>query len=237
MNKGTLYIISAPSGTGKSTIVSELLASDENLCFSVSATTSKPREGETDGVSYYFMSKEEFSGLVESGGMLEHAEFCGNFYGTPKKPVFDRLAEGHDVIPPSLETLKRRLTKRGTDSEETISLRVAQAEREIGKAYNYDYTVINGDLDKAVADVRAIMSASKNMTKLNHDTLPSSSQILKNGESNYSLVIAVAHRAREIIDEAFEEKAIIDEKPVKTAVEQFARGEYRLIEDPSLKRK
>lgn len=195
MNKGTLYIISAPSGTGKSTIVSELLASDENLCFSVSATTRKPREGETDGVSYYFMTKEEFSGLVESGGMLEHAEFCGNFYGTPKKPVFDRLAEGHDVIldietvgaskvmeacpeavsifilPPSLETLKRRLTKRGTDSEETISLRVAQAEREIGKAYNYDYTVINGDLDKAVADVRAIMSASKNMTKLNHDTI------------------------------------------------------------------
>ena len=75
------------------------------------------------------------------------------------------------ILPPSLETLKRRLTKRGTDSEETINLRIAQAEREIGKAYNYDYTVINGDLDKAVADVRAIMSASKNMTKLNHDTI------------------------------------------------------------------
>lgn len=191
MNKGTLYIISAPSGTGKSTIVANLLKSDPNLHFSVSATTREPREGEIDGVDYFFMSREEFSELIYSGGMLEHAEFCGNCYGTPKKPVYEALERGQDVIleietvgaykvmmaepeavsifilPPSLEALKQRLEKRGTDTQEIISQRVAEAESEIKKAGKYDYIVINDNLDKAVEDVKTVMKAAKMSTKLN----------------------------------------------------------------------
>lgn len=195
MNRGTLYIISAPSGTGKGTIVSEILKADPNIHFSVSATTRAPREGEKDGVNYYFISREEFQGLVDSGGMLEHAEFCGNCYGTPKKAVFDKLAEGHDVIleietvgamnvkaacpeavsvfilPPSLKELRHRLESRGTESEETVAKRIAEARGEIGKARNYDFVVVNDDLEKAIEDVRGVMRAAKKLTKLNHDTI------------------------------------------------------------------
>lgn len=195
MSKGTLFVISAPSGTGKGTIVSRILADDPSVHFSVSATTRGPREGETDGVNYYFITREEFSGLIESGGMLEYAEFCGNFYGTPKKPVFDKLLEGHDVIleietvgamkvkkacpeavgifilPPSLYELRRRLEKRATDPEEVIAARVAQAKSEIEKSYQYDYVVVNDDLEKAVADVKTVMKAAKNMTKTNKETI------------------------------------------------------------------
>lgn len=195
MSKGTLYIISAPSGTGKGTIVSEILKSDPNIHFSVSATTRAPREGEIDGVNYYFISREKFSELVESGGMLEYAEFCGNCYGTPKKPVFDKLNEGRDVIleietvgakkvmdacpeavgifilPPSLKELRRRLEKRATDSEEVIARRIAEAKAEIEKSVHYDYVIVNGDLDKAIEDVRSAMKASKLMTKVNKDTV------------------------------------------------------------------
>lgn len=195
MNRGTLYIISAPSGTGKGTIVSEILKADPNIHFSVSATTRAPREGEKDGVNYYFISREEFQGLVDSGGMLEHAEFCGNCYGTPKKAVFDKLAEGHDVIleietvgamnvkaacpeavsvfilPPSLKELRHRLESRGTESEETVEKRIAEARGEIGKARNYDFVVVNDDLEKAIEDVREVMRAAKKLTKLNHDTI------------------------------------------------------------------
>lgn len=195
MNKGVLFIISAPSGTGKSTIVGEVLKADPNIRFSVSATTRDPRPGETDGESYYFMSREKFDSLVNSGGMLEHAEFCGNCYGTPKGPVFKNLEEGHDVIleietvgasqvmescpeavgifilPPSLKTLYHRLKKRSTDSEEVIKDRVSKAAGEVRKAYKYDYVVINDDLDTAISEVRQIISASRKLTKLNSDTI------------------------------------------------------------------
>lgn len=195
MNKGTLFIISAPSGTGKGTIVARILAADPSIHFSVSATTRAPREGETDGVNYYFITRDEFLNLIETGGMLEHAEFCDNFYGTPKKPVLDKLAEGHDVIleietvgaakvmaaypeavgifilPPSLAELKRRLETRGTDSEEVIAKRVAEAKAEIEKSRNYDYVIVNDDLDKAVEDMKNVMSAAKKMTKLNQETI------------------------------------------------------------------
>ena len=195
MNKGTLFIISAPSGTGKGTIVSQILASDPNIHFSVSATTRAPREGETDGVNYYFITRDEFKNLIETGGMLEHAEFCGNFYGTPKQPVYDKLNEGHDVIleietvgaakvmaacpeavgifilPPSIAELRRRLENRATDSAEVIAKRVAEAKAEIEKSYNYDYVVVNDDLDTAIAEVKAVMTAAKKMTKLNHETI------------------------------------------------------------------
>lgn len=195
MNRGTLYIISAPSGTGKGTIVSEVLKADPNIKFSVSATTRAPREGETDGVNYYFISRERFKDLISSGGMLEYAEFCGNFYGTPKQAVFDRLDAGNDVIleietvgamkvkaaypesvsifilPPSVSELRRRLKKRATDSDEVIESRVAEAAREIEKSADYDFIVVNDDLDRAIQDVKTVMKAAKNLTKLNKDTI------------------------------------------------------------------
>lgn len=195
MNKGTLFIISAPSGTGKGTIVSRILADDPNIHFSVSATTRAPREGETDGVNYYFKTRDEFLKLIESGGMLEHAEFCGNFYGTPKQPVYDKLNDGHDVIleietvgaakvkaacpeavsifilPPSIAELRHRLETRATDSAEVIAKRVAEAKAEIEKSYNYDYVVVNDDLETAISEVKAVMNAAKRMTKLNQETI------------------------------------------------------------------
>ncbi len=193
--RGTLYIISAPSGTGKSTIVSELLRSDPNIYFSISATTRQPREGETDGVDYYFIKREEFLKLVDSGGMLEHAEFCGNLYGTPRKAVYDKLDEGHDVIleietvgamsvkavcpeavsifilPPSLSELRNRLTARATDSDETISRRIAEARPEIEKSRGYDFIIVNDSLEAAVEQAKTVMKAAKRMTKLNYDTI------------------------------------------------------------------
>ena len=195
MNRGTLFIISAPSGTGKGTIVSEILKSDPNIYFSVSATTRAPREGEKDGVNYFFITREEFLGLIETGGMLEHTEFCGNLYGTPKKAVYDKLDSGRDVLleietvgamnikaacpeavsifilPPSLYELRRRLEKRGTDSEEVISRRIAEARAEIEKSRLYDFVVMNDDLESAINDVKSVMSASKKLSKLNHDII------------------------------------------------------------------
>lgn len=195
MNRGTLFIISAPSGTGKGTIVSEILKSDPNIYFSVSATTRAPREGEKDGVNYFFITREEFLGLIETGGMLEHTEFCGNLYGTPKKAVYDKLDSGRDVLleietvgamnvkaacpeavsifilPPSLYELRRRLEKRGTDSEEVISRRIAEARAEIEKSRLYDFVVMNDDLESAINDVKSVMFASKKLSKLNHDII------------------------------------------------------------------
>lgn len=194
-NKGTLYIISAPSGTGKGTIVTELLRSDPSIFFSVSATTRSPREGEVHGVNYLFISREEFLETAESGGMLEYAEFCGNFYGTPKKPVTDALKAGRDVIleietvgamrvmqscpeavsifilPPSIAELRRRLEVRGTETKEVIDKRVAEAKAEIEKAPNYEYVVVNDVLETAIDDVKTVMKAAKKMKKLNYDTI------------------------------------------------------------------
>lgn len=194
-NKGTLYIISAPSGTGKGTIVAELLRSDPSIFFSVSATTRSPREGEVHGVNYLFISREDFLKTTENGGMLEYAEFCENFYGTPKKPVTDALDAGRDVIleietvgamkvmqsvpeavsifilPPSIAELRHRLEVRGTETKEVIDKRISEARAEIEKAPNYEYVVVNDDLEKAIDDVKTVMKAAKKMKKLNSDTI------------------------------------------------------------------
>lgn len=194
-NKGTLYIISAPSGTGKGTIVAELLRSDPSIFFSVSATTRSPREGEVHGVNYLFISREDFLKTAENGGMLEYAEFCENFYGTPKNPVTDALEAGRDVIleietvgamkvmqsvpeavsifilPPSIAELRHRLEVRGTETKELIDKRISEARAEIEKAPNYEYVVVNDDLEKAIDDVKTVMKAAKKMKKLNSDTI------------------------------------------------------------------
>lgn len=195
MNKGILFVISAPSGCGKGTILKEIFERVDNLHYSVSATTRKPREGEVDGVNYYFLSREEFEDKIRLGGMFEYAEFCGNYYGTPKEKVFEKLDAGVNVIleietvgamkvkeaypdavmifilPPSVKTLKDRLIGRGTETEDVINRRVGEAAAEIAKAYKYDYVIINDDLMTAVSDLETVMKSAEFLTKLNTNTI------------------------------------------------------------------
>lgn len=185
MKKGLLIVVSSPSGGGKGTILSELFKRNENLKMSVSATTRSPREGEVDGVHYYFISKEEFKAKIENGEMLEYANYVSNYYGTPKAPVDKWLSEGKDVIleievqggkqvkeiapdcvslfilPPSLEILEQRLRGRGTETDDVICNRMAQASREIGCVTDYDYAVVNNTVEQAVSDIEAIIAAEK----------------------------------------------------------------------------
>mgnify|MGYP000404779813 CR=1 FL=1 len=192
MSKGLLIVVSAPSGCGKGTILAQVLKND-NFYYSVSATTRSPREGEVDGVNYHFLTKEGFEKLIAEDGMLEHACYCGNYYGTPRKAVFDKLEEGKDVIleievqgamkikekcpdavfvfilPPSLGT--PRLEKRGPETPEVIDKRVGEAAGEIEKAHNYDYIIVNDDLDDAVADFLAVVKAEKMTVKRSSETI------------------------------------------------------------------
>jgi len=185
--RGLLIILSSPSGAGKSTLARRLMAWDPSLRFSVSATTRPPRPGETDGVEYYFKSRTEFNALVETGQMLEHAEVFGNFYGTPKGPVEAAMAEGRDtlfdidwqggqqvrnsslgkdvvsifILPPSIAHLESRLRQRAQDSDEVIAGRMAKSRDEISHWAEYDYVVVNQDLDTAEDEVRTILLAER----------------------------------------------------------------------------
>ncbi|WP_288704393.1 guanylate kinase [uncultured Ruminococcus sp.] len=187
-NKGLLLVVSAPSGCGKGTILGEILK-DDSFYYSISATTRAPREGEQDGVNYHFITKEEFEQRIAQGGMLEYAQYCGNYYGTPKKEVEQMREAGRDVIleievegamkvralcpdavflfiaPPSVEELRRRLNKRGTEAAEVIEERVSQAARELSYADRYDYIIVNGELEKAIQDFRTVVRAEKLRTK------------------------------------------------------------------------
>lgn len=184
MSKGILMVVSGPSGCGKGTVLAEIVKSD-NIFYSVSATTRSPRPGETDGVNYYFLTKEKFEEMIADNGMLEYASYCGNYYGTPRRPVEDMLEKGCHVIleievqgamkikekcpdaififilPPSLKELRRRLEKRGTESAEVIEKRLGEAAGEISYAYKYDYAVVNGELSEAVNDLKSIIRAEE----------------------------------------------------------------------------
>ncbi len=186
MKKGLLIVVSGPAGSGKGTVNAHLLNSGE-FVYSVSATTRAPRPGEVDGVNYHFISKDEFTVRIERGDMLEYTEYCGNFYGTPKKEAEDVLASGKNLIleievegaqnikkkypdavlvlllPPSFSVQEARLRGRGTEPEEKIRLRLERAKEEITFADAYDYVVYNRDgLDLDAANqIRAIVTAEK----------------------------------------------------------------------------
>lgn len=185
MSKGVLLVISAPSGAGKGTIIKHLMDDDRSLKLSVSATTRAPRPGEIDGEDYFFLSREEFDDLVKNGEMLEHAEYVGNCYGTPKGPVERWLEDGQDVIleidvqggqqvkkimpecvsifilPPSMKELENRLRGRSTEMDAVVDARLQAAREEVRHAEEYDYVVINDTVDKAVEEIKTIIAAEK----------------------------------------------------------------------------
>ncbi len=183
MRKGKTFIISGPSGVGKSTVLAALLESRENVYFSVSATTREARPGEVDGVHYHFLDVDTFRQWIAKDEFLEYAEYVGNFYGTPKKFVDAAMNQGKDVIldievqgaiqvtskrpdavrifiaPPSWAELERRLTERGTDSPDKVQKRLLRAKVEFQTAHTYDYFVINDTVENAVGELNAIMTA------------------------------------------------------------------------------
>ena len=182
MKQGRLFVISGPSGAGKGTICKALIESGA-ADLSVSMTTRKPRGIEQEGIHYYFVSREDFQKAIDEGNMLEWAEIYGNRYGTPKKPVLEKLARGRDVIleiemqgamqvkesypksvlifvlPPSISELRKRLIARGTETPEQLDLRTRTTLDEIKRIKDYSYFIVNDDLSSAVEDARIIMSA------------------------------------------------------------------------------
>ena len=178
---GTLTVITGPSGVGKGTLVQRLLARHPSIWVSVSATTRAPRQGECEGESYFFHSRDRFDALVKEGGLLEWAEFAGNCYGTPRAPVEQRLQEGRPVLleielegarqvrrsfpeavqiflaPPSFEELERRIRSRGTDAEEAIQRRLLRAREELNAQGEFDAVVVNADLEQALMKLEGLM--------------------------------------------------------------------------------
>lgn len=183
MEKGKLFVISGPSGAGKSTVVFKAMEGRDDVCFSTSVTTRKPRPGEVDGREYFFVDLDRFKEMVENDELLEHAEYVANSYGTPKAYVEDKLSAGMNVIldievqgarqvnekkpdsvkifiiPPSIEELERRLKGRGTDTARAIEARLIRARQEYKEANFYDYIIINDDAERAAKELAAIMLA------------------------------------------------------------------------------
>lgn len=180
--KGIIAIISGFSGAGKGTVVNELVR-NYGYAISISATTRKPREGEQEGINYFYKSREEFEAMIENNELIEYAEYVGNYYGTPKKYVFDKINEGIDVIleiemqgalkvkkafpevslvfitPPSYAELRKRLEGRGTEQQSVIDKRLARAVEECDYMDLYDYIVVNDELNKCVEDIHSLLQA------------------------------------------------------------------------------
>ncbi len=185
MGEGIMLVVSGPSGCGKGTICKELLRRNEGINVSVSATTRKPRKGEVEGVNYFFVSENKFKSMIKNEEVLEYAHVHGSYYGTPKKFVFDKLESGEDIlleidvqgamqikdkypqaififiIPPSMEELKNRIIKRGTESKDDIEIRFKNAFKELEYVNEYDYIVINDEVKEAVSKIECIVQAEK----------------------------------------------------------------------------
>lgn len=187
MRRGLIIILSSPSGAGKSTLSDRLRAWDNDIVFSISATTREPRDGEKDGREYFFKSREDFLKMVDNQEMLEHAEVFGNLYGSPQKPVSNAIENGQDVLfdidwqggqqirnsvlgkqalslfilPPSIAELERRLNSRAKDNQDVIKNRMALARDEISHWPEYDYVLINNDLDKTENNLKTIIKAER----------------------------------------------------------------------------
>ncbi|MDX5367278.1 MAG: guanylate kinase [Alphaproteobacteria bacterium] len=184
--RGLMLVLSSPSGAGKTTLSRRLLESDSEIDMSVSATTRKPRPGEVDGKDYFFLSTEDFGIMRNKGEFLEYAKVFGNYYGTPRKPVEDALARGHDVLfdidwqgtqqldetaqedlvkvfilPPSAQDLEKRLEKRAQDPADVVAARMAKASDEISHYQEYDYIIINENIDRAFMELQAILRAER----------------------------------------------------------------------------
>jgi len=184
--RGMLFILSSPSGAGKTTLAKRLMQADPAVTLSVSATTRKPRDGEVDGVDYHFVDKDQFSKMVIDGEMLEHATVFDNYYGSPRGPVEKVLGEGHDVLfdvdwqgaqqirdsmkedvvsvfilPPSVDALEDRLRKRGLDDDETIRRRMEKSIAEMLHWPEYDYVLINADLDTCTTQLGSVLAAER----------------------------------------------------------------------------
>ena len=171
MNKGRLIVFSAPSGCGKGTMLAEILK-DESFRCSISATTRKPREGEADGVNYYFITNEEFEQKLSEDAFLEHAGYCDHYYGTLRPDALFVF-----IAPPSVNELRRRLHKRGTESEEVIEQRVAAAHEELTYADKYDYVIVNDALEDAVSDFFAVVRAEQLTVKAQSEFID---EVIKN---------------------------------------------------------
>ena len=191
MKEGLLVVISGASGTGKGTVCKRLFELEKNITFSVSATTRPPRQGEVDGVNYWFLSKQKFEEMIEKGEFLEWAKVYDNYYGTPLNKVEERLKNGEDILleidtqgalnvmekmpqgvfifllPPSLEELKRRIVGRGTENQESLEKRLGAAKKEISLANKYQYVVVNDDVENAAENIKAIIKAEKSKTERN----------------------------------------------------------------------
>lgn len=184
--RGLMLVLSSPSGAGKTTIASELRKREEELRISISVTTRPPRPGEVDGKDYFFVNEETFKNMLEKEAFLEHAKVFGNYYGTPKEYVFNKLKSGRDMIfdidwqgtqqlaqfarddlvsifilPPSVEALRERLQKRGQDNSDVVELRMAQSANEISHWPEYDYVIINQDLEKSITQVQEILHSER----------------------------------------------------------------------------
>ena len=191
MKKGLLIVISGASGTGKGTVCKELLARERGVAFSISATSRAPREGEQDGREYYFRTRVEFEAMIAEGAFLEYADVYGNYYGTPLAPIEARRSAGEDILleidtqgalnvmercpdgtfifllPPSLEELRRRITGRGTESEESLARRLAAARDEIRLGRRYRYAVLNDTVEDATARIQTILAAERLRADMN----------------------------------------------------------------------
>ncbi len=187
--KGTLLVVTGPSGAGKGTVLGRVLPAFDRLHYSISATTRKPRPGETDGKSYYFLTHEQFRAMIDGDELLEYAEYVGNYYGTPAAPVERELAAGNDVvleievqgalmvkkkrpdavlvfiIPPEFSLLEQRLRGRGSEPDDVIARRLEKARSEYKCGDRYDYIVINDDLEQAVKELSSILIAQRCKTE------------------------------------------------------------------------